>query len=111
MLLRDIPQALQTALTSKEHRAFGGGVGVEVMENIIGPHKSVTLQLGPELEYSSCVLKRYIILGVLVLTLAIDCATNTLYSNLQTLGSQAIQLQRQRQDILSRPIYLCLKFA
>lgn len=66
------------------------------MENIIGPHKSVTLQLGPELEYSNCVLKWYIILWLLVLTLAMDHATNTLYSHLQTLGSQAFQLKEQQ---------------
>lgn len=94
MLLCDIPQALQTALTSKEHRAFEG-VGQEVMENIRGPHKSVTFQLGPELGYSNCVLKRYSILWVFVLTLAQDCATNTWNSHLQTLGSLATELRGQ----------------
>ena len=36
-LLRDIPQALQTALKSKEHQALGVG---QKMQNITGPHKT-----------------------------------------------------------------------
>lgn len=91
MLLGDIPQASQTALTSTEHQAFGrrGRGGMEATQQV-----SFTVRPGAGI-FKSCP-QVYIILWVLVLTLATDCATNTLYPNfLQTLGFQGNQLKRQ----------------